>query len=157
MTRPMLALAVMLAGCLESTPPPASAHAPPPALVTFHALPGDAVVQVEVAATPAARTKGLMYRQSLATNAGMVFVFANEEVLSFWMKNTYVALDMIFLSANKTVVGVVAHAEPLTETPRGVDAPAQYVVEVNASYAQEHGIVAGTVATFENIPESVTR
>ena len=93
-----------------------------------------------------------MYRQHLAPDAGMVFLFAEDEVQSFWMKNTLIPLDMIFIAADLTVAGVVENAEPLTTEGRGIDAPSRYVLEVNGGWARAHGVTAGTRVRFEHLP-----
>ena len=153
-----LALLLPLLGCEAadkgSKPPPTPAPQPS---VTFHVSSGDITVGLEVADEPDERSRGLMYRESLGDFEGMVFVFAEESVQSFWMKNTYISLDMIFVASNKSVVGVVPDAEPLTTTARTVNVPSQYVVEVNAGFAQQHGIEAGTRLTFEHVPDTVDR
>ncbi len=118
---------------------------------------GDQVrVQVELAITPATRTTGLMNREQLADDHGMIFVFPRETAQTFWMKNTLISLDMIFIRSDMTVAGVVSRAEPLTLTARGVPTPSQYVLEVNAGYSEAHHIAAGDRVKFDNIP-SVTQ
>jgi len=109
-------------------------------------------VQVEVAATPSARALGLMYRRRLSPNAGMLFVFPDEAVRRFWMKNTFLPLDMIFLDRTRRVVGVVENATPLSSAALGPDAPAMYVLEVHAGFVAAHGIAPGTTAEFIRIP-----
>ncbi|MBM4395944.1 MAG: DUF192 domain-containing protein [Deltaproteobacteria bacterium] len=104
---------------------------------------------VEVVDTPATRERGLMYRKSLAPDRGMVFVFPKEEVQTFWMKNTYVALDMVFVGADFKVVGVVEDARPLTLDMRSVPVPSRYVIELNAHVARARGIGPGTRLSFE--------
>ncbi len=117
--------------------------------VTFRPAGRPAVrVLAELAVTPRTREVGLMYRGELAPNRGMLFVFPREEIQVFWMKNTLIPLDMIFLDRHKVVVGVVANAKPLTLTPRRVNRPSAYVVEVNAGFAAAHGIRPGTKAEF---------
>jgi uncharacterized protein len=106
-------------------------------------------VKVEIAATTDSRRQGLMYRQKLAEDEGMLFLFPASEQLGFWMKNTYLPLDMIFIKQDLTVLGVVEGAEPLTETTREVPGESQYVLEVNATYAKKHGIGPGTKVRFE--------
>lgn len=101
-------------------------------------------VDVEVAQTDEDRAKGLMFRRQLGERSGMLFLFDRQEVLSFWMRNTYIPLDMIFIDESLHVVGVVHRAEPLTETSRHVERPARYVVEVNAGFASQHNIKPGT-------------
>jgi uncharacterized membrane protein (UPF0127 family) len=128
---------IALVACQTAVPAPkAMPH------VTFHAA-VPVTVDLEVANTEQSRAKGLMYRKSLPARGGMVFVFAHEEPLSFWMKNTLIPLDMIFISERGIVVGVLT-AEPMTLAPRGVPTPAKFVVEVNAGFAKTHGITVGT-------------
>ncbi len=100
-------------------------------------------VRVEIADTPSKREVGLMYRKHLDEDAGMLFIFPESGHLSFWMKNTVIPLDMIFADSDARVVGIVADAEPFTETPRGVDGSAQYVLEVNAGFCARHHVAAG--------------
>jgi hypothetical protein len=108
-------------------------------------------VIVEIARTERDRNRGLMYRQSLQAGRGMLFLFEHPEPLKFWMKNTYIPLDMIFLDEKKRVVYVEENAEPLTLNPRGPDVDAQYVVEVPGGWAQAHDVRAGVVAKFLNV------
>ncbi|MBX3270077.1 MAG: DUF192 domain-containing protein [Sandaracinaceae bacterium] len=110
-------------------------------------------VRVEVAATPALHRRGLMFRRALEPDAGMLFVFDEPEIQYFWMRNTYLSLDMIFIGADRRVVGVVENAEPLTEDERAVDAESQYVLEVTGGFAAAHGIVAGTPVRFVGLSE----
>ena len=92
-----------------------------------------------------------MFREHLDANAGMLFLFERPDRLSFWMHNTLIPLDMIFISDALRVVGVVENAEPHTDDPRAVDGLSQYVLEVNAGFARTHGIGAGTAVAFEGI------
>jgi uncharacterized membrane protein (UPF0127 family) len=110
-------------------------------------------VTVEVARTPSTRRRGLMFRRHLAPIAGMLFVFERPAPRTFWMRNTFLRLDMIFIGADRHVVGVVADATPLTDDPRAVDADSQYVLEVRAGFASEHGVVPGTLARFVGVSE----
>jgi uncharacterized protein len=111
--------------------------------VVIHATRGDVRVQVEVADTPDARARGLMYRRDLAADAGMLFIFPNESVQHFWMKNTPLPLDMIFISADLRIAGIVADTRPFSTNPLGVEAPSQYVLEVHGGFCARHGITAG--------------
>lgn len=110
---------------------------------------GEHVVAVEVAATRAARTRGLMWRSSLAEGVGMLFLFAGEQDLTFWMRNTLIPLDMVFISHDLKIVGIVENAEPKTLTSRGPGHPAQYVLEVPAGWAQKVGLKPGLPVSFE--------
>ncbi|MBI5512058.1 MAG: DUF192 domain-containing protein [Deltaproteobacteria bacterium] len=155
-----IAVAVVLCCCNSGaeSPPADPGSAPPPApRVVFHTALGDVAVTVEVADDAATRARGLMYRTALDPNAGMIFIFPNESEHSFWMKNTYIALDMIFADANKNVVGVVRNAEPLTETARSIGVPSLYVIEVNAGFADRHAIDTGVGFSLENVAATTLR
>lgn len=113
--------------------------------VTFHTDDGKVNVAVEVADTNEERSQGLMYRESLPENAGMLFIFNEEAPRTFWMKNTLIPLDIIFIGADM-VVDQVTTAQPCATEQCPIYPsvqPAQYVVEVNAGFAHEHGIAAG--------------
>jgi uncharacterized membrane protein (UPF0127 family) len=102
--------------------------------LTFH---------VELARTEEERERGLMYRDHLAPDAGMLFLFERPALQTFWMKNTLIPLDMIFISSDRAIVGIVANAEPLTLTPRAVNEPSQFVLEIGGGLAARLGIRAG--------------
>jgi uncharacterized membrane protein (UPF0127 family) len=104
---------------------------------------------LEVADTPATREKGLMFRRQMAPDRGMVFVFPETKEQVFWMKNTYLPLDMVFIGEDFRVVGVVEDCRPLTEELRTVGVPSRYVVELNAHVAKSRGIAAGAFVAFE--------
>lgn len=106
--------------------------------------------QLELAVRPHEQTRGLMFRREMKDDWGMLFVYPDDEILSFWMKNTYIPLDMVFIDGGGTVVGVVT-AEPLTLNPRSVGKPSRYVLELNAGTAKRLGIEAGVVMRLENI------
>lgn len=105
-------------------------------------------LKVEVATQPKQQQMGLMFRESMPEDAGMLFVFPGSRHQSFWMRNTLIPLDMFFIDSNWKVVGVVEHAEPLTEDPREVEGDSQYVLEVNAGFAKKHGFGAGTKVRY---------
>jgi uncharacterized membrane protein (UPF0127 family) len=108
---------------------------------------------VEVAASDEERSKGLMFRRELGSMKGMLFVFPSERQLSFWMKNTLIPLDMIFVSRDWRVVGVVANTVPLSEDSRGVETPSQYVFEFAGGTAARLGIgVGSTVNVRGSLP-----
>ncbi len=109
-------------------------------------------VNVEVARTDAERARGLMFRRSLASDAGMLFLFDESAEHGFWMQNTLIPLDMIFIDDDGRVVGIVERAEPLTTTPRTVGAPSRYVLEVNGGWSATHGVARGDRVRFENVP-----
>ena len=81
----------------------------------------------------------------------MLFIFPTLSPQSFWMKNTLISLDMIFVNDARQVVGLVANAEPLALQSRSVANPSRFVVEVNGGFAAARGIEVGTAVSFENI------
>jgi len=105
-------------------------------------------VKVEVADTPDARQIGLMYRNHLDANAGMLFVFPSPLAAQFWMKNTVIPLDMLFADSSGKVLGIVANAQPFSEVLLGGFTGTLYVLEVNGGYAAAHHIVAGDRLEF---------
>jgi uncharacterized membrane protein (UPF0127 family) len=98
---------------------------------------------VELAVTPAQRAHGLMFRKQLAPDAGMLFLFDRAAPRTFWMKNTYLPLDIIFIGADGRIVSIARDTTPLTETPIPSGAPALGVLEVNAGTAERLGLAAG--------------
>lgn len=128
-----LAVALLLAGCGGGGPE-----------VAIHtAKKGTVRVHVEIARTPDEQALGLMYRSSLPQDHGMLFLFPEETDHRFWMKNTYVALDMIFIAADGHVAGIHPNAVPLSEAPISIAKPAKWVLEVNAGWAEKHGVAPG--------------
>ncbi len=110
---------------------------------------GQHVVQVEIAHSRDSRTRGLMWRRSLAAGQGMLFLFSEEQTLNFWMHNCFISLDLIFLDAQRRIVGIVENAPPHNDQARGPGRPAQYVLEVPGGWAQQVGLKVGSPAEFE--------
>jgi uncharacterized membrane protein (UPF0127 family) len=124
--------------------------------VTF--VDGDSEVasfKVELAVEPWERSRGLMHRRKMHPDFGMLFVFEEEEVRSFWMKNTIIPLDMVHVDASGDVVGIVHSAEPMTLTPRRTGEPARYVLELNAGVAKKIGLEPGMTMRLENAPDEL--
>ncbi|MEJ6791575.1 MAG: DUF192 domain-containing protein [Lacinutrix sp.] len=94
-------------------------------------------LDIEIAETPFEIQTGLMYRESMKKNQGMLFVFSNLQERNFYMKNTRFPLDLIYLDHNKTIVSFQENAQPLDESSLPSNALAQFVLEVNAGLAQE--------------------
>ena len=99
--------------------------------------------RVEVARGPEEQARGLMFRTAMGPNEGMLFPYDPPRVLSFWMKNTVLSLDLIFIGPDKRVINVAANAVPYSEQSILSDAPAIATLELNAGRAAELGIVAG--------------
>jgi hypothetical protein len=111
----------------------------------------EVVFQVEVADTPAKRELGLQYRKELGSDRGMIFLFAAEAPQTFWMKNTPIPLDMIFINRDRRIVGIIEQTVPYSLESRSVKAPSQYVLEINGGLAKRHGIQTGDRVRFEGI------
>ena len=101
-------------------------------------------ISVEIARTDAERNRGLMYRRELRDKAGMIFVMPDEVIQSFWMKNTYIPLDMFFISKDGTVNTILKNVPPLSLSPRKSRVPAKFVLELVGGSADRLGIVEGS-------------
>ncbi len=102
-------------------------------------------LKTEVADTPYMQGKGLMFRQKMFLDSGMLFVFDKSKELKFWMKNTLMPLDMIFISENMTITNIIENAKPCTtncEIYSSVS-PAKYAIETNAGFVKTNGIEVG--------------
>jgi uncharacterized membrane protein (UPF0127 family) len=99
--------------------------------------------EVEVADDPAERAEGLMYRQSLADNAGMLFLYPQPQPVEFWMKNTPLSLDIVFVRADGTIARIAANTTPMSEDRIPSGEPVLAVLEVKAGIMQQLGIAAG--------------
>ena len=158
-----LVIALALAACDRPATTPAAAppEAAPdvrssrpvmmPRVVLTAADGSEHPVTVEVVREERELQRGLMFRRHLDPDAGMLFLMGEERQQSFWMKNTMIPLDMIFIHADFTVAGVVENAEPQTLTSRYVDDTSTYVLEVNGGWARKHGIGRGAKTRFENV------
>jgi uncharacterized protein len=100
---------------------------------------------VELATTPAQMELGLMYRQSLPADAGMLFVYPSEQTVVFWMKNTLIPLDMLFIGADGHIRRIAERTVPLSTTPISSVDPVRAVLEVDGGTAQRLGIKPGDV------------
>jgi uncharacterized membrane protein (UPF0127 family) len=144
------ALGLALAACASAAAPEAARAVPRVVLETPEGA--RHVVTVELARTPREQEQGMMHRRELAEDAGMLFVFPASERRAFWMRNTLIPLDMIFIDDGGRVAGIVENAEPLTLTPRDPGVPARYVLEVRGGWAARHGVRPGARVRFENVP-----
>lgn len=99
--------------------------------------------RVEVADTPAERAKGLMHRKHMPDDQGMLFDFHEETPITMWMKNTYIPLDMVFVSRHGMVTAIAADTVPMSEATISSDGPAYAVIEFNAGTAGKIGLKPG--------------
>ncbi len=108
-------------------------------------------IQIEKAITSQEQTKGLMFRENLNENSGMLFIFPDQKIRQFWMKNTLIPLDMIWINENKEIIGITKNAQPCKADPCQIYAsngPAKYVLEINAGFAQKKGLEKGQKIDF---------
>jgi uncharacterized membrane protein (UPF0127 family) len=169
-----LAAVILVAGAVAAGPGcrngrPGGDQAPPSSVAAAAGSPGATtpavilhgreartiVVHVELASTEPERARGLMYRNHLEPDAGMLFLFPEPAPLAFWMKNTLIPLDMLFLDHDRRVVGIVENAAPETETPRRVAGQSQYVLEVGGGLSRQWGIEPGSTVEFRGLPAVV--
>jgi uncharacterized protein len=116
--------------------------------ITFQVPNGNISFEVEIAQTSFSRQRGLMFRKNMADNKGMLFIFELEMEQIFWMKNTLIPLDLIFLNNKKKVVGIIENTSPQSLAPLTVYLPSLYVLEINGGLAQKHGIKKNMQAIF---------
>ena len=123
-----------------------------PGKVTFTDAHGGAItIGVEIAENDHDRQRGLMYRTSMPADQGMIFWFEEKDSHSFWMHNTCIPLDMLYLDADGLIVGIEESTPTLCDDTFAVACESKYVLEVNAGWTRAHGVKAGQRAKIEGI------
>jgi uncharacterized membrane protein (UPF0127 family) len=146
-SRPSIPLAALAVGLAAAAPLLANAQSPTLALSV-----GKHPIQAEVASTFESRARGLMYRKSLPTDRGMLFVFPDVGPQCMWMKNTYVPLSVAFIDERGVILNI-ADMKPQTEDSHCAAAPARYVLEMNQGWFAAKGIKPGApIAGIEKAP-----
>ena len=167
--RQLAAIAMLVAACTQQPPAPGTAVTATTATSAAEApvqtgsrivFPSGYVLHVEVVADAEMRAQGLMFRDHLKPDSGMIFFFPGDDLYSFWMKNTLIPLDMIWIDANKKIVGIRENVPPckIENCPSydaGVDA--RYVLEVAGGEAAKHGFKVGDMLRFEGMDHVVAR
>lgn len=100
-------------------------------------------IDIQIAQTEFDRELGLMFRKSMDENQGMLFIFPDVQVRSFWMRNTIIPLDMIFIDSTKTILNIAKSTTPYSDNSYTSVGPAKYVLEVNGGFADRHQIRQG--------------
>lgn len=126
-------------------------------VVLADAYGGKHALEVELCLTDAMRARGMMWRTELAPGKGMLFVFPDEEWRSFWMKNTLIPLDIVFIDAEQRIVGIVENAQPQTLTSRAVRGDSKYVLEVPGGWTAKVGIRKGGRVEIEGVEKLAPR
>lgn len=138
---------VLFSACPKDEPKQQTTNGPP-RVVLENSAGRQITVEVELARTEAQKRQGLMHRQQLPENRGMLFIFAYESRQAFWMKNTLIPLDLIFIGQDFIIKGIIENAKPESERILRISEPSRYVLEVNAGFAQRNGIRAGDRVGF---------
>lgn len=147
----------------DQAPAPGPAAVPEPPFVKEGELAvldpsGKKIVQkfdIEIAQIPEERQQGLMYRKSMSDNQGMLFLFEYPEPQSFWMHNTYISLDIIYLNEKMEVVSIQKNAAPQSDKPLPSGKPAQYVLEINGGLCDKLGIKPGMKVAWQDYVNNV--
>jgi uncharacterized membrane protein (UPF0127 family) len=150
----LVAALLLLTGCFagvgcKQQPPPL----PPHEYGKVDVKVGSRTFRLDIAATNATRRYGLMNRSSMPENRGMIFVFRDEQPLSFWMENTLIPLDIIYLSAAGNVVSI-AHGKPMDKTNLPSAGPARFAIELNEGAAAAAGLKPGS---HIDLPQEATQ
>jgi uncharacterized protein len=111
--------------------------------ITFSDATGRPSIVAEHALTEKAKERGLMYRTEMPDGAGMLFTWDDDKPRRFWMRNTCLPLDMLFIDSKGTIVSILEQVPTLNTAPRPSGCPARHVLEVNAGWAREHGVRPG--------------
>ena len=137
---PLILVLLPVAACADPRPP---AHPLPHSMLVIDTANGPVTFNVEVASDSQSQEYGLMFRKSLAPKAGMLFDFHTAVTTSFWMKNTLIPLDMIFIRMDGTISSVAPDAVPMTTTPIPAVEPIRAVLEIGGGRAAQFGIYPG--------------
>lgn len=108
-------------------------------------------INIEIADDPESIEIGLMYRRKMSDSQGMLFIFPSSEPRSFWMRNTYISLDLIFIDSEQRIVNIQKNAPPMSDKSQPSTAPAQYVLEVIGGFSDKYGLEAGDLISFERV------
>ena len=119
--------------------------------LTVKSTNGEHHFTVEIADTPAEQQKGLMFRQELGPDAGMLFDFHESRQVSFWMQNTLIPLDMLFIRTDGSIANIHVNAHPLDPTSIPSDGPVEFVLEIPGGRSVELGIKAGDTVVNDRI------
>jgi uncharacterized membrane protein (UPF0127 family) len=141
------AAALLVAVCALPSSGPSPAQAAGTATIEIVTSSGVHAFSVEMATNDAERSRGLMYRKSLPEGHGMLFDFGTEQPVSFWMHNTYISLDMIFIRADGRILRVAENAKPMSDNLIPSGGPVRGVLEVIAGTARKFHIAAGDRVT----------
>lgn len=157
LSKSLLLLTLLFTGCGQEKP---STNKQAPAQIGRKVVPEKSLsfldadgaeistIEIQVADEQLERNEGLMDVRSMPENHGMIFIFEQQEPLSFWMANTPLPLDIIYVNSDSTIVRIYHNTTPFSETSLPSDAPARFVVETNGGYTMARGITEGMKVRF---------
>ncbi len=151
-------LPAALAVCATLSTAAAAAPACDPERIEILAGPGSRTFAIEIADDPEEQARGLMFRPALAADAGMLFVYATPRPANFWMRNTMIALDMIFIDDSGRVESIAERADPYSERVSSSEGDVRAVLEINGGLSRSLGISPGDQVihpAFEAAPDEV--
>ncbi|MCF6303461.1 MAG: DUF192 domain-containing protein [Devosiaceae bacterium] len=122
--------------------------------LVLHTKSGNVSISVDIVDTNESRAKGLMFVQSMAPDKGMLFDFKETRVVSFWMRNTFIPLDMVFIAADGEILNIHANARPHDQTGISSQVPVRFVLEINAGRAEAIGLAVGDKVSHPIIPKN---
>lgn len=129
-------LSLIWTGC-SSSPSTSTANTKPLKIISQETH-QEIIFQVELATTHEQQMRGLMFRQNMALDHGMFFIFDQDQTGSFWMKNTYIPLDIFYIDAKGQILSIVQNATPLSEESLRAEKPYRYVLELNGGVAKKY-------------------
>ncbi len=137
-----LGFMLFIAACAADTPPPDDGAFRVDGTLEFVRADGSVIgpIEIEIAEDEASRQRGLMYRRQMTLNQGMLFLFSRPDRLKFWMANTPIPLDIMFVGADSQVVNIAKRTKPLSQENVYSDGLAQYVVEMRGGFSDRFGI-----------------
>ena len=109
------------------------------------------IVDIEIADNDQERTQGMMYRTSMSYDRAMLFIMEYEREQSFWMRNTKMSLDILYVNGNMEIVTIYKHTQPYSDSPIPSFKRAKYVVETSAGFCDKFGIVEGNFISFQRV------
>ena len=138
----LIGLMVLLAACASEDIPPDDGTFRVDGILQFVRADGSVIgaIEIEIAEDETSRQRGLMYRRQMTLGQGMLFLFPRPDNLKFWMANTPIPLDIMFVGADSQIVNIVKRTKPLSQENVYSDGPAQYVVEVRGGFSDRFDI-----------------
>ena len=141
---------VLMASVLVlSTSSPAWAETPTRGSLEIETERGEVTLAIEIADEPNERSQGLMFRESLPENSGMLFIYPAPRIASFWMKNTRIPLDMLFIDVDGEITSIARETVPFSLTPVRSTEPVKFILEIDGGDADRLGIAVGDRMTWE--------